>query len=647
MSRKHDATARRRKEPAALAAAALLLALPLSAPALAAASDGEEDDLSSLSLEELLDIEVTIASRSKQKLSDVPAAVYVITGEEIRRSGHSSLPEVLRMVPGFYVSHWTTGAWDVTSRGFGPGTSITNGAYLNQLLVLIDGVVVYSPLFAGTWWPLQDLDLGDVDRIEIVRGPGGILWGSNAVHGVVHIITKRSDETQGVKLYARGATDDDHASARYGGKIGETGTYRAYVKWADYDTLDNPFLGFSQDWNLNSGGLRADWAASDKQFTVWSRGYFGDFDGIGFDPTPMTEIGATADKQGFQLFGSMFDPEADSTWQAWISTDRQDIPTVVDQAIDQFDFEYHREVDAAASRLLFGGGYRMIHSDLEGLDPTFMTFDPETQTNNIFRLFAVDTLDVTDEVEVVAGVTLEHNTFTEWEVQPTLRASWRPTERFMTWASVSRAVRTPSLEEESLAPGSVVAGSTGFLPEVLWAYELGARAMVSQSVWTDLALFVNDYDHLHNVGTDPSTLQPTFDNEAEGSALGGELAVDVQATESWKIRSAFTLINGDYEVDGVDTGTEDQHPEQQLNVRSYLDLPYDLELDAAIYVVDDLGGAQEIAEYTRIDVRLGWKPSDELELFCGCQNLNQDTHSEFDEFDNTRRSVFFGVDWRP
>jgi iron complex outermembrane receptor protein len=204
MSRKHDATARRRKEPAALAAA-LLLALPLSAPALAAARDGEEDDLSSLSLEELLDIEVTIASKSKQKLSDVPAAVYVITGEEIRRSGHSSLPEVLRMVPGFYVSHWTTGAWDVTSRGFGPGTSVTNGAFLNQLLVLIDGVVVYSPLFAGTWWPLQDLDLGDVDRIEIVRGPGGILWGSNAVHGVVHIITKHSSDTQGFKLYGRGA----------------------------------------------------------------------------------------------------------------------------------------------------------------------------------------------------------------------------------------------------------------------------------------------------------------------------------------------------------------------------------------------------------------------------------------------------------
>jgi iron complex outermembrane recepter protein len=646
MRSKRLAFAAARRATATLSAVVLLFALLPSEVAGAAPGEPEED-LSELSLEELLNLEVTIASKSKQKLSEVPAAVYVLSGEEIRRSGHSSIPEALRMVPGFYVSHWTTGAWDVTSRGFGPGLSATNAAFLNQLLILIDGVVVYSPLFAGTWWPLQDIDLNDVDRIEIVRGPGGILWGSNAVHGVVHVITKKAADTQGFKAYVRGANDDRHGSLRYGAPIGENGAYRAYVKLAEYDTAHNPFADFGQDWNMNSAGMRADWSGHGKDFTVWSRGYFGEFEMMATEPITFATVADESDKLGFQLFGSMSDLEAGSTWQAWFTTDRQDIPSVLDQAIDSFDFEYHRDVEISnSSRLLYGGGYRMIHSDLEGDDPAVLAFDPETQTQNILRVFAVDTVDVSDEVQLVAGLTLEHNTFTEFEVQPTLRASWSPTEHLTTWASVSRAVRTPSLEENSIAPGSSIAGSTSFKSEVLWAYEVGVRAMLGHQVSTDLTAFYNDYDHLHNVSPDP-VLGAVYDNSAEGSAYGAELALDVRPFERWNIRSAFTVLQGDYEVDGVDLDTDDQHPEQQINVRSYLDLGYDLELDSAVYVVDKLGGFQEIAEYTRVDVRLGWKPSEELQLFLGVQNLNQDTHSEYDEFDNPRRSVFFGLQWEP
>ena len=218
-------------------------------------------------------IEVTIAAKTAQALSDVPAAVYVLTGDEIRRSGHSSVQEALRMVPGFYVSHWTTEKWDVTSRGFGPGSSLTSLAFLNQLLIIIDGVVVYSPVFAGTWWALQDIDLADVDRIEIIRGPGGILWGANAVHGVVHVITKSSADTLGLRLTGRGATDDRHASGRFGGSFGENGTYRTWVKAAGFDTLHNSFspdgiTHFNQNWDMNSAGFRADWAKDGKDYTV-------------------------------------------------------------------------------------------------------------------------------------------------------------------------------------------------------------------------------------------------------------------------------------------------------------------------------------------------------------------------------------------
>jgi len=626
----------------------LALSLSLAGPLHAAAANGDPllEDLTDKSLEELMQIEITVTSKSAQKLDEVPAAVYVITGDEIRRAGHSSLPEALRMVPGFYVSHWASDAWDVTSRGFGPGLSLTSLAYLNQLLVMIDGVVVYSPLFAGTWWPLAEVDLGDIDRIEIVRGPGGILWGSNAVHGVVHIITKNASETTGLRTSLHAAVDDRHVSGRVGGAFGENGYYRGWIKRSEYDTPSNPYLGFDEDWGITTGGIRADWSKDGKDYSFLLRGYNGRFDYAAFDLTFFFPYKDTSTKNGLQLFGSVRDPDSGVEVRAWYTHDRQDLPTLIDLQIDTADLEVNKTIDVGDSTsLLVGAGYRTIRSDLKGDDPVYLMFDPERYRQNIFRAFAVGTRDVSETVKLTAGLTVEHNDFTQFEVQPTARATWAPSSEWMAWASVSRAVRTPSLEERFLDENSFYVGSDDFRSETLWAYELGARHMFGERVSTDLALFYNQYDHLHYEEFNGTGYDLT--NDAEGDAWGAELAVDVQPFDWWRLRSAFAILHGDHEVDGVEIDTDDYHPEQQFNLRSYIDLGEHWELDAAVYDVSKMGSDYEVAEYTRVDVRLGWNPTDSLKIYVGGQDVGNETRSEYSTLDNTRRTMTFGLSWEP
>ncbi len=629
----------------AIAAAVLLLMRPSSA------SPGTPDDLSDvdlteLSLEELLNMEVTI-SRSTQKLSSVPGAVYVLTGDEIRRAGHTSIQEAMRMVPGFYVSNWTTATWDVTSRGFGPGTSPINLAFLNQLLVLVDGVVVYTPLFAGAWWPLQDVDMDDIDRIEIMRGPGGILWGSNAVHGVVHVITKKAGDTQGVRVSGRLQTDEWHGSGRFGGELGEDSHYRVYLRSSRYDTHDNPFMGFSQDWGIDTVGMRFDWGAQEERHNVvWGRAYSGDFDDIGY-VGGLGYVGVEDDKEGFQVYGSTTSADGKGTLSSWISQDRQNLSTELDIDITSFDVEYKHDFQFSENRHMVAGvGYRLVKSDLEGDDPLFLAFDPEEQTQNVFRLFGVHTWTIPEwKTDFLLGAQLEHNDFTQFEIQPTARATWRPAEGFATWVAVTHSTRTPSLEEVSLSQTSILAGDSGFESETTNAYEIGVRKQLNEYAVADVALFYNDYDDLRfeDFGTG------LINNEQEGEAYGVEVALDLKPSERWSLRSAYSLIAGKYEskIDGADDNADEYHPRNQVNLRSYFDLAEHWELDTAAYFVRGFGDDFDIANRWRLDARIGWNPSDELKLYVGAQQLNSSTESEFDQFDHLRRQFFVGLTWTP
>jgi iron complex outermembrane receptor protein len=612
--------------------------------------DADAEELKNLSIEELMDLEVTIATRSAEQLSNLPAAVYVLTGDEIRRAGHTSIQEALRMVPGFYVSHWTTAAWDVTARGFSPGLSLTSSAFLNQLLVMVDGVVMYSPLFAGVWWHLLDIDMNSIDRIEIMRGPGGSLWGTNATHGVVHVITKDSASTQGARLSGSTGNDDHHAGGRWGGKLGDNGTYRVWGKAAWYETMHASPLDFDNSWESQSAGFRADWKLGGQDVTVWSRFYDFSNHAFGFDPVDGT-IPVIDKKKGYQLYAGLSDPEAGSRLQAWFTTDQQAQPTFLDYTIDSFDLDYQREFALSASnRLTAGLGYRHIQSDIVGDDPFFEDFDPHVQRQDIFRGFLIDRVALASlDSELTLGLTLEHNDFTQFEFQPTARWLWNATEELVAWAAVSRAVRTPSLEENSLSADSFFVGDDAFEAEVLIAYESGVRTLLSDNASIDIALYYNDYDDLHYEEFVPSTSQYLLTNEAEGHSYGAELAFDYKPSERWTTRSAYSFGKGHYEskTDGSSLGNEEYYPEHLFNLRSYYDLGSNWELDGAVYLVEKMGPAFDIAEYWRVDLRLGWRPSAELELYVGVQSLNDPLHSEFSDTDFVRRSAYFGLNWNP
>ena len=610
---------------------------------------GEDYDLTELSLEELMDIEVTIATREAEPLSSVPAAVYVLTGDEIRRSGHSSIPEALRMVPGFHVSRWTTGAWDVTSRGFGNGLSLTNAAYLNQLLVMIDGVVVYTPLFAGVWWPIQDLPLEDIDRIEIVRGPGGALWGSNAVHGVVHIITKNASETQGFQIALQSATDDRHAGMRYGGTINEGVSYRGWVKVSDYDSLDDSYhslIGVSNDWYLMSFGARFDWEHAEKEFSLSARGWDGNYENLGYDLDTYAPIQVQDERQGGTLVASMADPEAGSRWQAWFATDQQDLDTLVDIKIDTFDLEYQKSLSVSeANRLNIGAGFRHTSAELYGDDPYWYAFTPDKQTLQTYRVFAMDTIkSESTNTALTMGATAENNSLTGFEFQPTVRGTWSPEDGYVAWAAVSRAVRTPSLEEDSLNDDSVYAGRRDFRSETLYAYEIGFRAVPTEWVAADLALYYNDYDHVHYRDPYARPWGYELNNEADGESYGGEIALDFHLTEAWKVRSAYSYHGATFKAKNGDSlGTDEYSPMHAWNVRSYYDIWEDWEFDVGVYGVEGMGEALQAAEYIRVDARLGWRPFEGYEVYVGVQGATEPTRSELDVYDHVRRAFLFGL----
>ena len=623
----------------------------MEASATLPASDLEDEDLTELSLEQLMNIEVTVASRTKQKLGDIPAAVYVITGDEIRRSGHQSIQDALRMVPGFYVSHWTTESWDVTARGFGTGTALTNLAFHNQLLVMIDGVSVYSPQFPGVLWALQDIDLQDVERIEIIRGPGGIMWGSNTLHGIVHVITKNAADTNGTKLHARVGGDDRHYSFRYGTKIGETGNVRVWGKATTYDTPENPFGGFRQDWTLNTGGLRMDWTdTKDRVHNFWWRSFDGRFRVIGYELMFFTPYSEHNSKTGTQFAWSMENPDDGSRWSAYFIKDAQNHPTQLDIDIKTYDVEYQKQAEFSdTNHVTWGVGVRQIQSDIFGDDPFYHAYDPQKVRQTNPRVFLVDTIDFPEsDLQLVLGLQAEYNAFTDLEVQPSIRLTWRANEDLMLWSAVSRAVRTPSLEEVSLSVDSILIGDPNFQSEDLLAFEFGGRWQPNETTSFDVATFYNDYDDLYTT-TDNGFGQGQISNGADGHAWGGEVAIDIKPSDRWSIRSAYSLYGATIERkdDNTNLGTDNYSPKNQFNLRSYYDINDNLEFDVGVYVVKSLTGAFDGAEYIRGDVRIGYHPNESVEIAIGGQHVNDPVYSEFDSFDNLRRQIYISLTWKP
>lgn len=619
----------------ALAAVACLL-VPAWAQDLEAWEPVLPESMADLSLEDLMAIQVSVASRSSERLMDVPAAVYVVTGEELRRQGVQTIQDALRMVPGFHVAQWRTQGWDVAARGFTGSLSELNQSFMNQLLVMVDGVSLYSPVMAGIWWPLIDIPIQDIERIEVLRGPGGTLWGANAMNGVVNIITRHARDTQGTRLDVLGGTTIISGDASYGSRMGENGWFRTWVSSTRHDGLKRDR---DADWDITSVGWRMDWdLGSNERARVLGTVY-----GAEFGPTYSYEDDQP--KFGGFLSGiyEFGEPEDQQRLQSYFWIDRQKLPDLETadfrQDVQTLDLEWtRRRAVGQDTSFSFGVGGRVVQADL-GSERGWIDFEPEFQRIWSVRAFALGEFELRSlDSKLVTSIQVEESSVHDLELQPSLRWLWRARESTHFWASIARSVRTSSLEERRIVqyfdPGDdpFFVGDPGFKSEELLSYEVGVRTRLSERISVDLTGFYNEFDKLQTF-EELDAFTVTFGNEGQATARGVEAAIDANATRRWRIRGAYTFFDMNFKAsdssllsDTIDA-RDDLIPVHHASLRSQYDLGKNWELDGALYYVDRLP-IFDVGSHVRLDLRLGWNPKPGLRFSLGVQNLNDPSHPE-------------------
>lgn len=557
------------------------------------------NDLTELSLEDLMNLEVYSAAKKPQKMFHAAAAIYVITPDDIRRSGATSIPEVLRMVPGISVQRVNSHAWDISARGF------NNSVFANKMLVLIDGRAVYTPLFAGVFWDVQDVVMEDIERIEVIRGPGGAVWGANAVNGVINIITKRSQDTQGTLISAGTGTEEKgFGTARYGGKAGDW-YYRSYAKYFERGEGYRPSGTANDEWQIARGGFRTDSDAWTVQGDFY-QGTVGQRTNIFSFTAPNNYI---IDKPVPVIGGNLLTKYQQEDWflQAYWDTTQRDLH-VLDEKRNTFDVEYNQKARVLSSHELnWGLGYRLQMEDIKNTPGAAIA--SKSRPDHIISLFLQDEISMMEErLRLVLGGKVEHNIYTDVEAQPSVRLSYDINEANMVWTAVSRAVRTPSrLEEDGEIIGSFSAPSTfnetvgnhDLASEKLYAYELGFRNQPLTNMFWDIALFYNHYDRLITFIPGPTqtvsgftvnTFEPV--NGLKGDVAGVELAAEIQVTDWWRIKDSYAFTKMDLRTDddivdlGLESILEEAVPRHSFYMRSSFDLPQQFEFDVALRYSD-------------------------------------------------------------
>ena len=638
------------------------MALALALPAFAA----DPAQLGDLSVEQLLDLKVTSVARREETVSHSPAAIYVITQEDIRRSGARSIPDALRLAPGLNVAQVEAHTWAVSSRGF-------NGVFANKLLVLIDGRSVYTPLFSGVYWDAQDVVIEDIDRIEIIRGPGAALWGANAVNGVINITTKRVADTQGGLLTMGGGNEERaFTTFRFGGKLGDDLHYRVFGKAMARDDSEKVDGSAANDgWRMGRLGFRIDWTPAENTFTLQGEVYRGIEDAFynrlrSRPPFAAYDDYSVDHVSGGNILGR-WSRDLHGGGQIVLQTyyDRTNRDTsIFGEWRDTFDVDLqHRFSLGERQTIVWGGGIRTTSDKVRS---TFdISMSPESRATNLFNAFLQDEISVVKERLLLAlGTKIEHNDFTGFEFQPSARLLWTPVARHSAWASVSRAVRTPSRAEDDitlrqqpvLPPGALYAGlppSPAILTSVsghrnigseeVIASELGYRIEATERLSFDLALFYNDYHDLGSFEVDdpaislnsnPPRVGVSILNRLKGETYGGEIAAIWQAMPWWKWQANYSLLYvkahlADHGADvGNEHGLEGSSPRHQAALRSSMDLPCGFEFDAGLRYVDALS-ALRVPGYIAVDLRLGWHISDSVDFSIVGRSLLDRRHAEF------------------
>jgi iron complex outermembrane recepter protein len=641
-------------------------------------------DVTTLSVEDLMNMQVTSVSKHKQKLGDAAAAVFVLTQEDIRRSGATSIPEALRLVPGLEVARIDENKWAIGSRGF-------NGRFDNKLLVLIDGRSVYTPLFSGVYWNIQDVMLEDLDRIEVIRGPGATLWGANAVDGVINIITKPAASTQSGVVTAGGGTEErGSGSARYGSNFGDNTHYRVYGKYFDWGPSNYANGATANDgWNALRGGFRADWTpAGPNSLTFEGDLYRSNYNETLTVPSLTAPYSNTLPNSGVYSGGNILGRWNHATEGGSMSLQMYfDNTTTVDNSLfvdhqNTFDIDFQDGFHVGDShQLVWGLGYRAID---DGNDPSFtVSLMPNHVSLNLFSAFVQDQITLVDNrLKLTLGSKFEHNTFTGFEIEPNARLLWTLTPNQSIWTAVSRAVRTPALTEEGLRlnsqvippgiPGNpapfpavvAVFGSPQFNSEDLLAYELGYRVQATSNVSFDIATFYNNYSNLRSAepgipfveGSPAPTdivVPLVAENRMSGGTYGVELFADWKVLPKWRVTGSYSYLQMDIHKnsnsqDPTADNPNGSSPRHQWYVRSSADLPKHFDLDTTLRFVDRLPSLN-LPSYYSVDAHLGWRPVRNLELSIGGQNLLDDQHLEFlPDFVNTsptvvKRSIFGSI----
>jgi iron complex outermembrane recepter protein len=663
--------------------AGMLAVCPLAN--VSAAGPQSVPDVTSMSLEDLMNMQVTSVSKRSQKVADAAAAVFVITQEDIRRSGATSIPDALRMVPGLEVAQIDQNKWAIGSRGF-------NGRFDNKLLVLIDGRSVYTPLFSGVYWNVQDVVLEDVDRIEVIRGPGATLWGANAVDGVINIITKSAKATQGGLVSAGAGSQEATAeTVRYGSKVKDNTYYRVYGKYYDwYPSIDPTGTTASDGWHALRGGFRLDSNATTRDSITVQGDIYHDNFGETLTVPSLTSLWSTYPNNGYEsggdLLGRWNHSFSRSSTSLQMYYDRTNIadPTVFGDHESVYDIDFQHDIHLGESQeLVWGLGYRSIQ-DTNGSSFT-VALRPDHSSLNQYSAFVQDEVNLLDNhMHITVGSKFEHNPFTGFEFEPNVRVLGTLTNKQSVWAAVSRAVRTPALTEEGLQlnvgivpPGTApfnsplplveaIFGSPQFGSEDLLAYEVGYRVQATNSFSLDIAAFYNNYTNLRSaepgapilVGSPvPSYVVLPFvaSNKMSGGTYGIEPFAEWKILPRWKLMGSYSFLRMNIHknansLDPTPDLPNGASPRHQYYFRSSLDLPKHLEQDLMLRYVDNLPGLN-IPSYYSLDLHIGWKPVSQVQLSFGAQDLLNSQHLEFiPEFINTlptqvRRTYFGSIAW--
>ena len=601
-------------------------------------SSAATDSVADLSLEELVNVKVTSVSKQEEKLTDAAAAIFVLGNDDLRRAGFTTVADALRLVPGLQVAALDASTWAISARGF-------NDQFANKLLVMIDGRTVYSPLFSGVYWDVQQMFLDDVAQIEVIRGPGATVWGANAVNGVINILSQSARDTQGGLIYGGGG--DVHLAlggARYGDQLSSNTFYRVYGTYQ----LNNDFQqangqSANDRWDLSQGGFRLDhYTINDGQLTWQGDAYAGNL------------ADHTGDMNGFNTLGRWTQPLSERSSyevQAYLDhTYRNNALASV--AVDTADLTFQHTFGLGERNdVIWGLGYRFTDTRLEELKTPGSVLTDDNLPLNLFSAFIQDAYQILpDRLTFTLGTKIEHNDFTGVEVQPSARLAFKPTDNQTVWAAVSRAVRTPSQVEGSdfgivgvgspvIGPGGAlympaIAGNPDAQAEILWAYELGYRIQPTPRVSVDTAVFYNDYRQLlarRPIGVIPGAplniLLLQLANTLRGESYGGEAMVSFAATDAWRLSASYSLLILQVQGDPASDATrfELNAPTHQVVLRSAYDFTWHATLDAQLRYVDSV---ESVAAYVTADVRLAWRPSANLELSLVGQNLLEARHPE-------------------